>query len=336
MSMIKSSSLQRLVKIFPVEPSFAFAYGSKVKQQANTQVSTGDMIDLVLAVDDPTDFHRDNIKINPGHYSFLKSFGPRIVAGIQENFGAKVYYNTLVPVPEDNLLIKYGVIRTQHLINDLLDWETLYISGRLHKPVQIIRNPDSQTLKLALNINLNSAVHSALLMLDETFSEYDLYLRIAGLSYSGDFRMIIGEDKKKVENIVLPQLDNFRKLYQPYLTSDRMEPILHWNPQSKTFVQDMSPQVIFHHLNLLPKNVQRHLYIKWNKKGSFVDIDDVLHALSQRYAVSDKIEEAVQKIVWYSSWTQSLKGIPTAGFKKSLSYASKKLLKMYKSMQKID
>lgn len=33
--------------------------------------------------------------------------------------------------------IKYGVVSVDTLCNDLLNWETMYLSGRLHKPVSI-------------------------------------------------------------------------------------------------------------------------------------------------------------------------------------------------------
>ena len=43
--------------------------------------------------------------------------GAHKIAKIQTDFGAKIYFNTLIPF-EDSL-IKYGVISTQHLVEDL-------------------------------------------------------------------------------------------------------------------------------------------------------------------------------------------------------------------------
>lgn len=34
-------------------------------------------------------------------------------------------------------IIKYGVISTDSLIDDLIHWKTMYVAGRLHKPVGI-------------------------------------------------------------------------------------------------------------------------------------------------------------------------------------------------------
>lgn len=164
-----ASRLIGLLRNFPDRPplAFAFAYGSQVFKQslskptvANagikllsepekglpeyTTVSSRerrDMVDLVFAVDDAVEWHRANMELNRHHYSGLISkFGPRAVAKLQRDYAAKVYYNTLVRVPdlEGDQLIKYGVIETRHLIDDLLDWNSLYIAGRLQKPVKIL------------------------------------------------------------------------------------------------------------------------------------------------------------------------------------------------------
>ena len=43
-----------------------------------------------------------------------------------------------VSVPFNAQLIKYGVVSIQDLCHDLHHWNTLYISGRLHKPVRAL------------------------------------------------------------------------------------------------------------------------------------------------------------------------------------------------------
>ncbi|XP_022234956.1 phosphatidate cytidylyltransferase, mitochondrial-like [Limulus polyphemus] len=88
-----------------------------------------------------------------------------------------------------------------------------------------------------------------------------------------------------------------------------------------------------HHLNLLPKKVQHHLYIAYNKDGRHHDVEDVMRALANDIECGDMVALAVRDIVWQSSWSQSLKGIFTAGIYKSLKYSFRKLVKMVKSMK---
>ncbi|CAL4100612.1 unnamed protein product, partial [Meganyctiphanes norvegica] len=151
----------------------------------------GNMMDFILAVENPLEWHHQNLQLNSSHYSSLRFGGPEFITKMQDNWGAKIYFNTLVPTNEG--MIKYGVISRSNLITDLMDWDTLYIAGRLHKPVMILdKDRDDDELISALKINLYQAIHSALLMLPESFSEDQLYNVLAGLSYSGENKYLMG------------------------------------------------------------------------------------------------------------------------------------------------
>ena len=91
-------------------------------------------------------------------------------------------------------------------VSDLLEWEDLYVAGRLHKPVYYLQSKFSPKVSSALTKNLRSAVLAALLILPSEFSEESLYKTITSLSYTGDVRMSFGEDRNKVSNIVDAQV----------------------------------------------------------------------------------------------------------------------------------
>ncbi|XP_050568690.1 phosphatidate cytidylyltransferase, mitochondrial isoform X2 [Cygnus atratus] len=170
---------RRVLAHFPQELSLGFAYGSGVFRQAGPSAghSENNMLDFVFAVDDSVTWHMMNLLKNKSHYSFLKVFGPKQISNIQ-SYGAGIYYNTLVPcngrnfwswLPcfDDNLwklrmcklMIKYGVISTDALIDDLLHWRTLYVAGRLQKPID--KSPEGQfTQLMALPKNLQQKITS--------------------------------------------------------------------------------------------------------------------------------------------------------------------------------
>jgi len=216
-SLAVPSVYSKILSAFPSEHLvYCFAYGSGVFKQENS-TSQSNMIDFIFAVDNAERWHELNLEINRSHYSSLCYFGPKMIAQLQTNLASNMYFNSMVPVQQHT--IKYGVIAYEDLISDLLDWKYLYSAGRLHKPVQVVLPTSDSRLMSALRQNFQSAVHAALLLLPEYFTEAQLYKTITGLSYTGDFRMSFGEDKNKVSNIVGGQLGEFRQLYCPIFKS---------------------------------------------------------------------------------------------------------------------
>lgn len=330
---------RRTVTRFPLgNVSYMFAYGSAVKPQVGyervDQKKTNSVIDLIFCVRDSLGFHAENIHRHSSHYSALQHFGARFVAEYQERLGANVYFNTLVPIEDLGLTIKYGVVNEDHLIEDLLHWRHLYLAGRLQKPVtELVNLSDNPRLRSAVEQNLRSAAQAALLTLPSHFTAYELFHSIAGLSYKGDFRMIFGENKQKVHNIVAPQLSEFFTLYQPamrelsrYLAVNMhgFEPGSH--KPAIVFEQDKSNEATQFHLRNLPTELRRRLQRNAACRG---DYEDVVEHLSLTPTLPKIVQVSVNDIVWRSSIAQSIKNIPTAGIFKSLIYSYRKGMKTF-------
>ncbi|CAK9817419.1 Phosphatidate cytidylyltransferase, mitochondrial [Anthophora plagiata] len=328
--------LKGILKCFPRNMKFCFAYGSAAFKQMNNQ--SNNMVDLIFVVRNVNNWHAENLILNPKHYAQpLRFLGHRAIANVQEAWGAKVYYNTLVKIG-GGYTIKYGIVSEVSLIEDLLDWNDMYLAGRLHKPVKVLVEPDEYSqLPTALIQNLHSAVHAALLLLPQHFTEIDFYKTIAGLSYNGDFRMTFGENKEKVNNIVLSQLTYFKELYSPILQHfENYVDIPRSEKMAVTCTQDTSPTTKIHHLNQLPRIPQVKLVRAWTQGPRSKDTEDCLRAIAYDPECSEILEECLKQIVWRSSITQSFKGIITAGFLKSVQYSAAKIMKMIQSNSQIN
>ena len=129
--------------------------------------------------------------------------------------------------------MKYGVVCKKALLKDLNEWDTLYCSGRLQKPVSILKS--SASMAKPLESNLQGALAASVFLLPPNFSELDLYLQITSLSYEGDFRMGIAENPNKIENIVRGNnsLPRFQSLYRPFLDSLVRDKILLVNVEKR-------------------------------------------------------------------------------------------------------
>ncbi|KAI0086480.1 mitochondrial matrix Mmp37-domain-containing protein [Irpex rosettiformis] len=331
--------LESIVHEFHAPIRYAFAYGSGVFEQdgystANPSSKGGPMLDFLFAVTHASHWHSINMSQFPGHYPLhARMLGSDFVARV-EDIGPGVWFNTFVTMK--GVTIKYGVTTVDNLCSDLLNWNTLYLAGRMHKPIRIIR--DDARVRLTQQVNLTSAIRTALLTLPETFSETELFERIAGFSYAGDVRMILPtENRGKVGNIVRKQGPQFKELYHRLVVA---LPGVHWPLYSSTIQQDLSPQTRAAHLKKLPTTLLNRVtqqYADSNLPSREADETVYWSRIAGDEHLSKTLEQEMRDIVSWPSTIQSLKGLASAGPVKSLRYVAEKVGKWRRgSVQPVD
>lgn len=358
---------------------YAFAYGSGVFPQSKSngkvpteeeiraihpkaplavqraQDGTPKMIDFIFGVSHTQHWHSLNMKQHRDHYSALASLGSGAVSYVQDNLGAGVYFNPYIVV--NGILIKYGVVQLSTLERDLTQWDTMYLAGRLHKPVKILR--DDPKIRLANQMNLISALRTALLLLPPSFTEEELYGTIAGISYLGDPRMALPtENPSKVKNIVGNNMANFRRLYLPLIETlpnlQYNDPGCNerdwiWSDKSLKLDQDMDPIKRGNMVRRLPKAFRSRLYFQYQKKFAIpqLEFDTMMEESKNEDTVSFKrregggfeqriaqdspeelrqyIRTVIRQTIGWPATTQSLKGPLTSGISRSWRYLKEKI-----------
>lgn len=339
-SMMKSNMSELAAPLKDLPPvEFACAYGSGVFPQTGLvrtreEEEEEPMVDYILGVADPIQWHTENLQRNRDHYSFLMAYlGAKTITEVAEEIGAGVHFNAFVPWKDKK--IKYGVIRMHELIQDVLNWHRLYISGRLQKPVHILI--DKLDLEDVNAANLKAAISAALLLLPPEFSEEELFAKICGLSYMGDLRMFFAEDKHKVKKIVQGNADRFHALYKDQICSTADTGLLKLpssfgDPQAM-FVQDSSVSATCSLVSALPPAVRSRMgaelgeKIKLNKVGR--EIPEVL--VKAREEAAKSMQKAIKSLVRASSLRQALSGCLAVGGVNAASYLSQKVSKAWRS-----
>ena len=370
-------ALRQILWQFRAPIRYAFAYGSGVFPQTSSrsaersrlhpdtspaissaQKGKSKMIDFIFGVSYTQHWHSLNLQQHRDHYSAVGSLGSSFVSRIQDDWGAGLYFNPYITV--NGTLIKYGVVNLDTLCRDLSEWDTLYVAGRLQKPVKILR--DHPRVRLANQVNLISAMRTALLLLPPSFTEEDLYGTIAGISYLGDPRMSLpAENPDKVGNIVKNQLSNFRRLYAPLIENlpnvsfkDPRCSSAQWmnDPDTNaTLAQDMDPVKRGNMVRRLPKSFREKLYFQFQSKFQIphLEFQKMLEdsndedptrvkrkqggvfeqrvASDSQQALNKEIKITIRKTINWPSVQQSIKGIVTAGVARSWRYANEKLEK---------
>jgi translocator assembly and maintenance protein 41 len=367
-------SLRGILKQFP-PITYAFAYGSGVFPQSDATASRithsphpnppeailkwqkggGKMIDFVFTTRFSQHFHSLNLREHRDHYSFLGKLGSGVVSHVQDRYGAGVYFNPYITV--NGTMIKYAVVNFETLHRDLTNWDTLYLAGRLHKPVKILF--EEPNIRVANQRNLLSAVRCSLLLLPQSFTEKELYSTITGLSYQGDPRMTYGsENPMKIDNIVTHQIRNFRLLYHDLIMSlpnisyadEKAISKPDWMDDTKLDLklnQDMDVERRANMVRRLPKSFREKVYFLYQRKFGIPgrEFQEMLEAsrdedakgglkkqvggaFDRRIAAEKDlpamVTKAINQTVYWPSTVQSAKGVLSAGPFRAWQYLQEK------------
>jgi translocator assembly and maintenance protein 41 len=282
----------------------------------------------MFAVTHPDHWHSINMQQHPSHYPFhARVLGSSYVSRV-EDISPGIWFNAYVPM--EGVMIKYGVTTVDNLCSDLLNWRTLYLAGRMHKPLRIIK--DDARVRLTQQVNLTSAIRTALLTLPQDFTERELFTRVAGISYSGDPRMSLpAENRGKVGNIVSKQTPQFKELYHRLVVG---LPGVHWPVDSEKVQQDVSPHARAALLRKLPSNFLAGIKTNYANKAQIVcaegEESTYWTKLGGDERLADVLTLEMSNIVRGPATVQSLKGIISAGLGKSVRYSGAKIGKWWK------
>lgn len=266
----------------------SFGYGSGVFKQLGYNSNDKVQIDLILVVNDIKKWHEENMKKNPKDYSFIgrKFFLSANSNEIKGITGITYQSN----IEYKNHLFKYGIIEYGDFVKHMQTWDSFYVPGRFQKPILTIKS-NNFIDKLIIE-NRKNACKVSLLCLDSNELK-DLYLTICSLSYSGDTRMKVAENPKKVDNIVGASFDKFNEMYDFDDLYTKNGDLI----ESKGISDS------------LPLSLEK--YVKDDKS-------------------KEKIMEYLSDLNKKESSVQTFKGIKTNGIVKSIKYGFAKVLKKFR------
>lgn len=216
-------------------------------------------------------------------------------------------------------MLKYGVVSTATLLDDLRTWRYLYLAGRLHKPVRWLAHdnlsPD-RPLRAALDANERAACAASLVLLrgahDEQVTLPALLATIVGLSYRGDVRVGIAEDAAKVQRIVQGSYQGLVAQYKPALGAMMMVHFVH-APSNTAMLEAEGV-------------LQPVADATWRMRGAPQQwLPPTLQGLPP-----GALAAAIAARVGRSSRRQALLGLLSAGVARSLRYAGAKLSKAWR------
>ncbi|GMH01057.1 hypothetical protein Nepgr_002896 [Nepenthes gracilis] len=324
----KKEELSGLLTILP-SVEFCCIYGSSLHPSNHDEMC---MIDYILGVRDPVEWHSENLKMNSSHYASWMAYlgGAKLITEIADEIGVGVHFNPFVSW--NSKTVKYGVVRMHDLIEDILHWDRFYLSGRLQKPVNILA--DSLDVQHINSFNLRAATSAALLLLSSNLTEEDLYAKICSLSYIGDVRMLFAEDRHKVKKIVEGQFNLFRTMYNPILEEFAEKDLLRLSSgvSQLNISQDCGLRATKSLISHLPSAVRSRMGMKLGEQERMLS-GRIIHevVIRSREEAAECMQKILRRRVMVASMRQAVSGILTVGGLRASRYLADKMRKAWKS-----
>ncbi|XP_031372873.1 phosphatidate cytidylyltransferase, mitochondrial isoform X2 [Punica granatum] len=306
----KKRELGKFLQVIPTV-EFCCVYGSSLHPKNRDKASS--MVDFILGVSDPLQWHSQ-------------------ITEIADGIGVGVHFNPFVTW--NDKMLKYGVVQMHDLIEDVLNWDRFYLSGRLQKPVHIL--VDNLDIGHANSVNLRAAVSAALLFLPPEFSEEDLFAKICSLSYMGDLRMLFAEDRNKVRNIVQGQFDLFQSMYKPFLEEYENKDLIRFsssNGLKANICQDFGLPATNALVSSLPSTIKSYMGMKLGEKKILGESGQVVREITigSREEAARCMQKVLRRTVMISSARQAVSGFLASGGVTAARYLAKKMSKAWKS-----
>ncbi|GFY80427.1 hypothetical protein Acr_01g0002360 [Actinidia rufa] len=285
----KAELASLLTVLPPVE--FCCVYGSALHPNNSDKSS---MVDYILGVSNPLQWHTE-------------------ITEVADEIGVGVHFNPFVTWKDK--IFKYGVVRMDDLIRDVLNWERFYLCGRLQKPVHIlVDNLDIGNLN---SVNLRAATSAALLLSPSKFSEENLYAKICSLSYMGDLRMLFAEDKNKVNKIAKGQFKLFQTMYKPFLEEYATKDLLRFSSSggNQAISQDCGLSAASSLVSRLPPAITSEMGLKLGVKKHLSESGHATRELviGSREEAAECMRKIVRHKVMVSSARQAVSGLLMVG-----------------------
>lgn len=281
----------------------AYGYGSGVMPQSKNS-SEKKEIDLILIVEDLLEYFHKNLEMNEQEFSksSRKFFEKASLKDLEK--GAPIAYISHINYKDE--LFKTGVISKERLISSCRERVSSYVPFRLEKPCAKIFCNDGEIENAILYDRQMTLLLCLLLLNNKESNLHDLFIKIASISYLGDFRVKIKcEDPNKVPKLVNNQLEYFIEDYSEvnkgYYSIENDRLVINYDAINRD-------------LELLPPVIKNILSTSYIKEADLPIISQKLI----KYYKHESEKEALK---------QAIKGIKTVGPEIAFNYALRKVKK---------